>query len=176
MKKVILILCVALCVLINAQAQQSWINGVYTFESAVVEAVDNSTGAQIFLYNITDSTQLAMPPFLFPVPVAVFKTAEIGGGQVVSCVMLSNGKQYFIANNRFIAADRERKINDDFFTDNVNDNFDGDEFEYSFIPSPITVAQNGDDILITIGSYVYGSSDYPTQVLRGKYTIKMKKQ
>jgi len=175
MKKVILALTALAGILINAAAQQSEINGVYVFESAAVSAVDNSTGAPIFSYDIVDSTQLATPQFLFPVPVAVFKTAEIGGGQVVACVMLNNGKQYFIADNRFIAANRDREISNDFFDGGGNDNFNGDEFEHSFIPS-LTVTQNGNEVLITVGDYVYGSSDYPTQVLRAKYTVRMKKQ
>jgi hypothetical protein len=154
---------------VHAQQDGNGINGVYTFLHATVSAVDNQTGAPVYSQEITDSTQLVTEEFFFPIPIAVFQTVEISNGQIISCTLLNNGKQYVIEDNRLLGSMKEEENND-------GDGLPADEFENDYVLNPMEVSASGNRIFITVGGYIYGSSAFPTQTLRGKYTVTMQKR
>ena len=170
MKKIILTLCLIISILINIQAQRNdnGINGTFTFRNATVSAVNYQSGAQVYSQEINDSAQLATQEFFFPIPIPIFKTAEINNGQIVSCTLLNNGKQYIIEDSRLLSIDSKEE--------NRDNSLPKDEFTEDYVLNPTSISAHGNEVTVTVDGYIYGSSAFPGQTLRGKYTVMMQKQ
>jgi hypothetical protein len=152
---------------INAQTEEKKnISGSYEFEKVVVSAVDYQSKSPVFSKTITDSLQLAAEDLFFPLPIVVFKTAELLNGNVVECVLLNNGRHYLIEGERLV--DRMSES----FPDRRQDMFNNDDF----ILHSMKINESGNEIVITFDDYIYGCTAFPNQTLRGKYEISMLKK
>jgi hypothetical protein len=152
---------------INAQTgEEKNISGLYEFEKAVISAVDYRSKSPVFSKTITDSVQLAAEDLFFPLPIVIFKTAELSNGNIVECVLLNNGKHYLIEDKKLV--DRMSEP----FPDGQQDMFDNDDF---MLP-PMKINESGNKIVITFDNYIYGNTAFPNQTLRGKYEITMLKK